>query len=386
MRICHVLETSGGGSGQVVLDLLQMAHESGDEITLLYSLDRAEPQFLAALQSLKGRVSLQPSRMQRAVGLHDLRDGLALHALLREKGPFDIIHSHSSKAGALARIAGILIPGARHVYTPHAFITMATDASPLYGWVEWLLSWLCDAVVCVSEQEKRHALEQLRISSRKLHVVPNGVSLSYPASRAEARTRMDVADGELVVGFVGRLVSQKNPARLVEAFALAARELPNLRLVIVGDGPLRGETEDSLAARGLSHRARLMGGCSGRDLMPGFDCLLCTSDYESFGLVLLEALAAGVPVVTTPVGIAEVAVGQDQVGLVTKGFQAEELASALMTLARRDETRLGEMRARARAQAEKFSVEVMRASIRSLYARIVASTGSGPRLAASPLR
>jgi hypothetical protein len=109
-RICHVLEASGDGSGQTVLALVRRGISRGDDVTLVYALDRAEPAFVAALSALPG-LKTHSIPMQRNVGGRDIFDGWRLYCLLRRIGPFDFIHAHSSKAGVLARIAGISLPG-----------------------------------------------------------------------------------------------------------------------------------------------------------------------------------------------------------------------------------------------------------------------------------
>ena len=101
MHICHILETEGGGSAQVVLYLARYALEKGHKVTVVYAPDRAEVKFLAALSSLPG-IKLLNSPMQRSIGPWDVRDGWLLLQTLQAAGPFDIIHAHSSKAGALA--------------------------------------------------------------------------------------------------------------------------------------------------------------------------------------------------------------------------------------------------------------------------------------------
>src|SRR5690606_27955331 len=112
---------------------------------------------------------------------------------IREMGPFDIIHGHSSKAGALTRLA---LPRrhARRIYTPHAFRTMdptlGKGASLVYGAIESLLGrFFSDAVVCVSDDEKAHAATLLRIPERLLHTVINGVGAPSPMDGAELRAR-----------------------------------------------------------------------------------------------------------------------------------------------------------------------------------------------------
>src|SRR5450755_4304055 len=106
MRICHIIE-SAGGSVQVVVDLLKTNIAAGDDATLIYSPNRLEDRYIPVLEAIKDRVTLIPHSMQRKVGVHDLWDAWKLYRLIKSNGPFDIIHSHSSKAGALARISGL---------------------------------------------------------------------------------------------------------------------------------------------------------------------------------------------------------------------------------------------------------------------------------------
>ncbi|MDD3288222.1 MAG: glycosyltransferase, partial [Alphaproteobacteria bacterium] len=317
MRVCHIIEAMGGGGGRVVLNLARAGMDAGDDVTVIYSPFRSEPGFVSELRSMGPRVIALESPMRREVGAHDFLDLLKLYKLLRGLPLFDVIHGHSSKAGALARIAGIFLPRTAMVYTPHAFMTMAPNASPVYGWIERGLSWFCDAVVCVSEQEKKHALDKLKISERKLRVIFNGVSLDYSADRKTARKRIGFEDYEYVIGFVGRFMEPKNPVRAVEAFSIAAKERADLRLVIVGYGELLDQIEKSISAAGLADRVHFMGNVPARDIMPGFDCLVCSSDSESFGLVFVEALDAGVPIVSTPVGIALKAIISGKTGFMT---------------------------------------------------------------------
>ena len=222
MRICHVIELAGGTS-QVVLDLLRANVKAGDDATLIYSAERIEPRYTEEFAKLQGRVKFYVLPMQRKVGPHDLIDAFKLYRLIKKTGPYDVIHSHSSKGGALARLTGWLFPKTIQVYTPHAFMTMSPDASRVYGWIEWLLSWFSDAIVCVSAQEFRHARDDLKIAENKLHIIPNGVPFDYPADRAKARAQMGFGDADYIVGFVGRLVPQKNLQRLVEVFAIRSR-------------------------------------------------------------------------------------------------------------------------------------------------------------------
>jgi glycosyltransferase involved in cell wall biosynthesis len=370
MRICHVIESSSGGSAQVVLDLLRAGIIAGDDQTLIYSPMRAEPRFLQSLEALRGRVDLVALKMQRRVGWRDIAAAWRLLRIIRARGPFDVIASHSSKAGALARMAGICLPGVAQIYTPHAFITMAPDAPAVYGVIEWLASWFCDAIVVGSQQEWDHARRDLHIAASRLRLVPMGVDLSLPADRDAARLALAAEEDVFIVGFVGRLVPQKNPERLADVFALVAAAEPRARFVVVGDGPLQDALQDHIARRSVADRAQLVGGRDARALMPGFDCLVCTSDYESYGLIFPEALAAGVPIVTPPVGVAREAASEGATGCVT-GFDARDIAAGVLKLAALDADARARMSERCRAHSRRFDFAETARRTRALYQSFV---------------
>jgi len=369
MRICHVIE-SGGGSGQVVVDLTRAALAAGDEVTVIYAPGRASPAFVEALSSMSG-LKLIALPMRREVGMHDMWHAWRLYRCLRRNGPFDVIHAHSSKAGALVRIIGVLLPGAIKVYMPHALITLDPKAPRHYGRIEKILSWFGDGVLALSITEEEHATKELGINKRKVFVVPNGIRIEYPADRATARHQMGYLEKDILVGFVGRFVPQKNPVRLIEAFALAIKAQPDLQLAMVGDGPLQFEIERETAKHGLVDKIRFFKGKTGRDLMPGFDCLVCSSDYEGFAIIFLEALAAGVPIVTTPVGGSHETVVQGQTGYMTADFTPESLAKALLQLTTSDVETRQRMSKNARDYVQQFETGAVMAKMRALYQRLI---------------
>lgn len=370
MRVCHVVE-AGGGVAQVVIDLVRAGVAAGEDITVIYSPSRATPDFIQTLTSLLGpKVVSTP--MRREVGLHDVPDLWGLYWCLRRMGPFEVIHGHSSKAGALVRLVGILFPHSIKIYSPHAFVTLDPKASFLFGIVEKILGCFGDSIFVLSQVEKYHALEKLRMNKNKIEIIHNGIEIDYPADRSTARRTMGYGPDEFVVGFVGRFVPQKNPLRLIEAFTLAVQSNPALRLALIGDGPLRAEVDAAIASQNVTDKVRVFSGYVGRDLMPGLDCLLCASDYEGFALVFLEALAAGVPIVSTPVGGAHEAVIEGETGFMTSDFSPVSLAHAVTKLAQIDPVKRTQMSQSARRHVQNFSLEHIAKQMQSLYASLLA--------------
>lgn len=365
LRICHIIEATAGGSARIAAQLIRSQCEQGAEVTLIYSPARADAWFIETVHAIPGLHTI-PMEMKRAIGLHDGLAFLKLLLLLFKLKPFDIIHSHSSKAGALARIAGIFLPKTIQVYSPHAFYTMSGVKTPIYGWIEKCLSYFTDAIILVSPLEFRHARNNLGISESRLHTILNGIDIQAQGEREKARIHLGTGDGLFVMGFVGRLEEAKNPLRLIESFRIIASQREDIVLYIIGEGSIRKDTENLVALYGLQSRIRFITSNDARELIAGFDCLVCTSDYESFCLVMIEALAENVPVVTTPVGIAEIAIFDGQNGYIA-GFEPEKIADSVLKLAAvsRDE-RIKKMQS-SRPVVEKFNIHTMMQETYSLY-------------------
>jgi glycosyltransferase involved in cell wall biosynthesis len=298
----------------------------------------------------------------------------------------DVIHAHSPfLTGLIARrLAGEL--GAPLVFTHHTrFADYGHYLGPLAGaggrstdaYLRRFWSG-CTAIVAPSEdlaRDIRARMPAQRVD--RLHVIPTGVDVAGIRALApiDPRTEAGWPADALVVASLGRLAPEKSPEVLVEAVAIAAARLPQLRLLLIGSGPseaaLRARaTRGDLAGRvyftGALPRLEALARLSGADLF-GF-----TSRTETQGLVLAEALAAGLPAVAVDgPGVGEsIRDGVD--GMVVAGRPAASLparlADALTALA--DPSRRAAMAAGARADADRFAVERRVQQTEALYRRL----------------
>lgn len=372
MRICHVIESASGGSSRVVVDLLRDQTAAGHDVTLIYSPIRSETRFLRSLSSIGERLRVHPLPMQRAVGAHDAVSCWRLLRLFDRLGPFDVVHAHSSKAGALTRAAGMFLRDTVVVYTPHAFATLAPGRSRVYRVVEWAASLFCDAVIVGSRQEYEHARDALRLPASRLRLIRMGVASAPLPDRATARRALGLDEATFVVGFVGRLAAQKNPLRLARVFGRIAKARPGLRFVVVGDGELRDAFISALDAESVRAATILAPDVEGREAMAAFDCLVCTSDYESFGLIFPEALAAGAPIVSPPVGVADEAIAPGETGVLT-GFASEDIARGVLEIAATTPEARARMAVACRARARLFDAGTTMARHRALYEELLAA-------------
>ncbi|MGB0920716.1 MAG: glycosyltransferase [Alphaproteobacteria bacterium] len=300
MNVLLVIEAADGGCGLHVLDLAAGLAKRGHKVTLVYSPLRAGDWFIKAAHKLPLH-RCEPLDMAWAVGPSDLTTYFRLRQFVKQYGPYDIIHSHSSKAGALCRALPKRYAKAT-IYTPHGIRTIDPNLGDLprfiYGTIEKVLGrWRSDALIPVSMVEKAH-IDDAGMAPNRTYLVHNGLAKHMPLSRRDARREMGIEESEVIAGFVGRLADPKNPARFVEAVNIARESAPSLRGIVIGDGPLKASAEE----KNTQHAVSFLGARKAAALMPGFDFLVMTSSYEAMPYTLLEALHARLPIISTRVG------------------------------------------------------------------------------------
>ena len=366
MRIALITETFTTGVGRHIADLMRELSVRGHEVHLLYGNRRCDPALARSVQGLPG-IHLCALPMRRAPHLQDLRSLWVVWRHLRRHGPFDVLHGHSSKGGAYARLLTGLLR-VRCLYTPHALVTLAPDlgraARLIYGTVERLLAPLTDCILCCSSAERAHAVA-LGLGAPRCMVVPHGID-PFDVAPLGVRGQIALPPDRLLAGFIGRLEPQKAPDLLIDAIGLLHGRGVPVHVAIAGDGQLRAALQQRLAATGAQASVTWLGAVDGRRLMTELDILVMPSRYEGFPYVLLEALHCGVPVVATPVGGVAETNGDGRCGTVVPHDDAPALADAIEQLARDPQPR-ARMAEQSRMRAREFSVPAMVDRIEALY-------------------
>ena len=367
LRVLLVIESCGGGSARHVADLAQGLLAEGHDVEVAYSPLRADGWFLTELQALTGLV-MHSIDMYRNPGLHDVQAARQLRVLLKDGKAFDVIHGHSAKAGALVRLAGYGDPALK-VYTPHAFITLDPELGLkkrlIYTIAERLLAPLADGIVCVSNEEKDHA-EDLGISSRRLFTIENGLAPLPDADREAARSSLGLKESDVCFGFVGRISGQKPVARLVRALQLLYVQCPSAVVVIVGEGPDCEDVQKLARDLNVADRVRFTGAADGAFLMSGFDVFVLPSSYEAFPYVYLEALARGLPIISTDVGGSTAVIDHGVNGYIVPQTKLDLLAKYMAVLTEDDDLR-GRMSQRSAEKSKQFTVKNMVANTVAVY-------------------
>lgn len=266
----------------------------------------------------------------------DARTGLELVSVIRGFRP-DIVHTHHSKAGLLGRSAAILA-GVPRVHTFHGHVFegyFGTRASAAIVAAERILATRTSHLIALSPRQREDILQRGIGRPDRFSVVPLGLDLDRfrAADRTSARARLGIADDIRAVVMIGRIVPIKRVDRLLRAFALAVGQRPEMRLLVIGDGSERPGLEAQAAAAGLASSVTFCGWRSDtRDWYAAADIVALSSDNEGTPLTLIEAAAAGRPVVATDVGGVRDVVVDGETGLVVDTDDEKGFAEALVRL------------------------------------------------------
>jgi glycosyltransferase involved in cell wall biosynthesis len=330
-----IVESSSGGTGRHVLDLSEGLAQRGCDVHVLYSTGRADRFFLERLQLL-AKCRCLPLPMRTSIHPGDFAAVLAARQYVNEFGPFDAIHGHSSKGGAVARLAA-LGTSAAAFYTLHGFIIMdpllALWKRAFYLGVELMLALRTSRIIAVAPEERREAI-RLGLGRERVVLIPNGVGPAQLTPRAQARRAIGVGDDETpVIGFVGRFVTQKAPDVLLRAVARAAAKCPKVRLALVGTGPLEPELRELVRTLCIGDHVLWLGERPANSVLAAFDVFAMSSHKEGLPYVVLEAMAAGLPVVATDSSGVDSLVATGVNGIVVPRGDANAFGDALAALA-----------------------------------------------------
>lgn len=294
----------------------------------------------------------------------------ALARLMRRRRP--LVHAHGTRA-ALAALPVARALGLRTIYTVHGWSCHARGAlTPAARAAERVATSLADRVICVATADLRHGLATGLVAARQARVIPNGVDplrfAPRPAAREPLRRALGLPQDALVAMVVGRLVDQKGQRTFLRAAAELAVVHPGARFVLVGEGPDRPGLEALVRELALGPRVQLLGPRSDLpELLAVADVFVLPSLWEGLPIALLEAMAAGVPAIATPVGGTPELIAPGRTGLLVPPAQVGPLVEAMHTLFVTPVMRR-ELAAAARARVLlHYTLDAMRQATRDVY-------------------
>ena len=303
-------------------------------------------------------------------GFLDIASWVGLISLLRRTRPHIVVSSLFFSNTATRILSPLL--GYRAIATEHNTYVKKRWWERLFD--RLLSHWTC-TIIAVSESVKTFTAKQEGIPLSKFTVIENGLDIEAMREKVALRSRNEwkrsigVEEERPVILSVARLILQKNPGLTIAGFAVFARTHPDYDLVIVGEGPLEMQLKGQTRSLGVENRVHFMGARTDVDAFLGAaDIFLSTSRIEGFGLAHAEALAVGVPVVTTRTAGPDRMIREGRNGFFIAADTPESVAGALERVLAADRAQLS---SGARAVAEEYDIRTTVRAYESLIEQAV---------------
>ncbi len=360
MRVLQVVPDLGvGGAERMVTQLSISLAYLGVNVKVISLYDRKSTMNEVALDA----GGIDSVYLSKSAGF----DGKMFRSLGKELGQWqpDVIHTHRYVLRYL--LPHLPISKRRWVHTVHNVAHKEVDR---VGRVVHRAAFAAGVVPVAIAGEVARSVRTL-YGLREVPLIPNGIDLTsfgvVNGVRLSWREREGIADDRILFVAVGRLTVQKNHALLLEAFSRVADALPQAQLLIAGEGELRPELERKVAEKRLGGRVRLLGVRSDvADVLAASDVFVMSSDWEGHPLSVMEALAAGLPAISTDVGGVPELVVSEETGLLVAAGDVEAFSESMLRLGQSEElrTRMGQA---ARTSSRRFSVAKMTERYLTLY-------------------
>ena len=299
IRILHVAQAAGGVDRYIRMLLKYLDKEKFENI-LVCSQDFHEEDYRDLVDSF------EQVEMTRAIGSSDLKAIKEVRALIKKYNP-DIVYAHSSKAGAITRVADIGLKN-HCIYNPHGWafnMRCSAKKKAMYTAIEKIAAPFCDKIICISDAEKQSALDKKICKEDKLQVIFNGVDIEAYENEvhgAVKRKDLNIPEDAFVVGMVGRISPQKAPDVFVKMAKHVKDEVPNAHFIIVGNGNQEDEIRKYAEDNDFSNSLHITGWVDNpMSYVELFDVACLLSRWEGFGLVLPEYMMARKPIVASRV-------------------------------------------------------------------------------------
>jgi len=328
-----------GGASQAIKNLAYGLNREVYHLTLMYGqlsdeeVDVSEDLFPFFDASIELKFTFREFSL--------FRDHLATREIQKHirQHQFDIVHTHTSKAGFIGRLAAYREKVKKIIHSTHGIIfNEDADISSVRGLkkkifliAEKKAAHWCDKILTLSEKEIAD-WQSLKVGSKTQYLcLPSPVDttpfVESRKKRSELRGNRKIFSGQKIIVLLGRLSSEKGHAIAIDAM----KKIDHAELWIVGEGPMRSDIEKLISDSHMGAQVKMMG--NRNDISQWLslaDCLVLPSSYEGQGLVLIEAMAAGVPIVATNVGGVSEIVKNEVNGLLVPAKNSEALAEAVI--------------------------------------------------------
>jgi glycosyltransferase involved in cell wall biosynthesis len=382
LRVLHPITrlTLGGSSENTIASCVAL-DRAGYDCILATSFRESDASSLADARRRGCRVVDIPALGREVAPLADLAALAELVRLIRRERPA-IVHTHTSKAGFIGRLAAVIARAPAVIHQPHGHIFYgyySPRRTAVFTALERQAARWTDRIITLTDRGAQEHLARGIGRAEQYVAVPSGVPTAELRAaappRGEARARLGLDPDAFIVVGLGRLVPIKGFDLLARALPALVAQIPSARLLLVGDGAERAHLGAIAASMGVAERLRMTGETTDvASYLAAADVVAVPSRNEGMGRVIVEAMALGLPVVATTVGGIPDVVTDGECGRLVEPEDTDALAAALIELGRDPALRrkLGEAAVR---RAEAFSTAVASEKLLAVYATLVRAKG-----------
>ncbi len=402
-KIIHIItRLDKGGSAETTLQTVSLLDHKKYELFLIRGLSLESNMSNMERESVERDLSLAeaksikvitlPSLVRRLSFKNDLLAFISIYRLIKRIKPH-IVHTHTSKAGLLGRLAAFLARVPVIIHTPHGHVFHSYYGSfmtRIFVIAERALSHMTDKIAALTDRERDEHLEQGVASIEKYTIIHSGVMLQQIMNMnidiETGKKEFGIPQNSNVIGVVGRLVPIKGHKYLVSAAKRIIKEFDNTVFVFVGDGYLETRLEKQAEALGVRKNIIFAGWRKDViEVLDLFDILVLPSLNEGMGKVLIEGMALGKPIVASRVGGIIDLVKNGDNGILVSPRDSDALGEAILTLIRNKKLaqRLGEY-GKANISPE-YDTFVMVRQIEEMYENMLSRKCSQWNLSNGPL-
>lgn len=375
MRVLLIITgLATGGATNVVLDIASYFNNHPDIDTHLLTgpvpAGKNDVTYLAYERGIPTRVI--PSLINHISPIANVKAVADIWRTIVQ-GNYDIVHTHSSVAGVVGRLAAFAAGGRVIVHHVHGWGLqegMSTGTRMLYLAMERLCAKFTDRLIAVSSPDIQKGLARRIGREDKFALIYNGIALEkfrQPVDDRQMRSELGLDPDCKLVGMIGRLDEQKNPLDFIRAAAIVSKSYSKVQFLIVGGGSLRPECERLIDELNLKDKVFLLGYRNDVDRILSILTITAMSSlWEGLPIAFLEAMSAGKPIVANDVDGAKDVVINGETGFLVTPHQPSEMAERILYLLN-NETLCNEMGYVAQQRSNYFSVQRMGGQIESLY-------------------
>ncbi len=345
-----------------------------------------EDQHEGSMHDLADRRGVNPvviPHLQRGISLyHDLAALIQLYVLIKQERPH-VVHTHTSKAGTLGRIAAWLAGVPVIIFTLHGsyfhnhFSPMRTK---LFTLIDRLLAIISSAVIAVSKSERQEILEHKIGNEHKVINVPLGLELddllTCEQHEGTLRAELGIEPSNKLIGIIARLSPIKGHRFFLDAAKLVLQSREDVAFLIIGDGELRHELEEYTRSLGIGEGVIFLG--FRRDLpviYADLDMVVLSSLNEGLPVAVIEGMAAAKPIVATRVGGVAELLDEGKSGVIVSPSNPEDLARGIIQML--DDPDMGRIMGESgrRAAMSRYRIDILTKNIVDLYQRLLKEKG-----------